>query len=68
MKFNNLNSTSMKNNKLRIMVNAVLAILILLSRLLFRSKRRVIYFNPQTGVANDKTKSTMFYVRRDKNE
>ena len=55
MKFNNLNSTSMKNNKLRITVNALLAILILLSRLLFRSKRRVIYFNTQTGVARYRT-------------
>ena len=45
----------MKNNKLRITVNAVLAILILLSRLFFRSKRRVIYFNPQTSVARYRT-------------
>ena len=55
MKFNNLNSTSMKNNKLRITVNAVLAILIILSKLFFRSKRRVIYFNPQAGIARYRT-------------
>ena len=45
----------MKHEKLRIFINAVLAILILLSRLIFRSKRRVIYFNPQTGVARYRT-------------
>lgn len=45
----------MKHEKLRTFINAVLAILILLSRLLFRSKRRVIYLNTQTGVARYRT-------------
>ena len=45
----------MKHQKLRIAVNAVIAILILLSRLIIRKRRKVIYFNVNTGVAEYKT-------------
>lgn len=45
----------MKHQKLRIAVNAVIAILILLSRLIIRKQRKVIYFNVNTGVAEYKT-------------
>lgn len=41
--------------KLRIAVNAVTAILILLSRLIIRKRRKVTYFNVNTGVAEYKT-------------
>lgn len=45
----------MKHQKLRIAVNAVIAILILLLRLIIRKRRKVIYFNVNTGVAEYKT-------------
>lgn len=45
----------MKHQKLRIAVNAVIAILILLSRLIIRKRRKVTYFNVNTGVAEYKT-------------
>lgn len=45
----------MKHEKLRITINAILVILILLSKLLFRRKRKVIYFNTATGQAEYRT-------------
>lgn len=45
----------MKHQKLRIAVNAVIAILILISRLIIRKRRKVIYLNVNTGVAEYKT-------------
>ena len=50
----------MRFKKLRIAVNAVIAILILLSRLIIRKRRKVIYFNVNTGVAEYKTTYYMF--------
>lgn len=40
---------------MRILVNAVIVILILLSRLIIRRRKRVIDFNVNTGVAEYKT-------------
>lgn len=47
--------SDMKHYKLRIAVNAVLALLILASRLLIIKRRKIIYFNPETGQARYKT-------------
>lgn len=41
----------MKYRKLRIFVNAIIVILILISRIFIRKKRRIVYFNPETGYA-----------------
>ena len=45
----------MRFKKLRIAVNAVIAILILLQRLIISRRQKIIYFNARTGVAEYKT-------------
>ena len=45
----------MRLQRLRIIVNALIAIMILLSKLIIRKRRKVIYFNANTGVAEYKT-------------
>lgn len=50
----------MKHKKLRITINAVLALLILASRLLIKKRRKIIYFNPKTGQARYKTTYYIF--------
>lgn len=45
----------MRFKRLRIVVNAIIAILILLSKLIIRKRSKVIYFNVNTGVAEYKT-------------
>lgn len=53
----------MKHQKLRIAVNAMIAILILLSRLIIRKRRKIIYLNVNTGVAEYKiTYYTLLFI------
>ena len=50
----------MKYQKLRIAVNAVKVMLILLSRLIIRKRRKIVYFNANTGVSAYKTTYYIF--------
>lgn len=45
----------MKYRNIRIVVNALIAILILLFKLIFRKKRKITYFDVNTGVTEYKT-------------
>lgn len=44
----------MKHEKIRIFINSIVVIFILLSKIIIRRKRRIIYFDPQTGWAKYK--------------
>lgn len=41
----------MKHFKLRIAINAIVVILIIISKIIFRKKRKIVYFNASTGKA-----------------
>lgn len=41
----------MRHKKLRIAVNSLLVILLLISRVIFRSRRKVVYFDAMNGIA-----------------
>lgn len=45
----------MKYRNIRIVANAVIAIFMLLFKLLYRKRRKITYFNVNTGVAEYKT-------------
>ena len=45
----------MKYRNIRIVVNALIAILILLFKLILRKRRKITYFDVKTGVAEYKT-------------
>lgn len=51
----------MKHKRMRIAINAIAAIFILLFKLILRKRRRVTYFNVNTGVAEYETTYYVLY-------
>lgn len=42
---------SMRHYKLRLAINAIAVILIIISKIIIRKKRKIVYFNANTGQA-----------------